>query len=155
MKNNNVIDPEWNDSLATSIEWQDEHHKELFELVDKIYYNYRKEESDTVLEDALNFLCSYIEKHFKLEEGYMVKYGYDHLEAHKREHDNFIADFEKLKNKFKEEGGSISLVLLIKHKLSLWLNEHIERLDIELGHFLHSFLQADEKDLKEEYKIRS
>jgi hemerythrin len=54
-------------------------------------------------------------------------------EANKQAHNQFIASFKALKNKFDTRGSSTSIVLDIASTINDWLIQHIRKIDSQLA----------------------
>ncbi|HEY4708508.1 MAG TPA: bacteriohemerythrin [Thermodesulfobacteriota bacterium] len=128
---------EWSSNLATGVDWQDRHHKELFKrinrLLDAMSAGYGKDE----VRDLFNFLDEYFVVHFEAEERAMNKYGYPETIAHLAEHTAFIDRIATLRKDF-EKGASTGLVIKVQRQVVDWLINHIGELDKKLGGFIKS-----------------
>ena len=91
-----------------------------------------KEES----QKTLNMLEEYIIKHFSDEEELQKKNKYPEYESHKKLHQLFIDEFEKLKKEFEINGHSLKFTMDLNNSLINWIVKHIKSADVELGKFL-------------------
>ena len=91
-----------------------------------------KEESQR----TLDMLEEYIVKHFSDEEELQRKSKYPEYESHKKLHELFIGEFEKLKKEFEVNGHSIKFTMDLNNSLINWIVKHIKSADVELGKFL-------------------
>jgi len=91
-----------------------------------------KEESQR----TLNMLEEYIIKHFADEEELQRKNKYPEYESHKKLHQSFIDEFEKLKKEFEANGHSLKFTMDLNNSLINWIVKHIKSADVELGKFL-------------------
>jgi hemerythrin len=91
-----------------------------------------KEESQR----TLNMLEEYIIKHFSDEEALQRKNKYPEYESHKKLHQIFIDEFEKLKKEFEANGHSLKFTMDLNNSLINWIVKHIKSADVELGKFL-------------------
>ncbi|WP_339673563.1 hemerythrin family protein [Dasania marina] len=112
---------------TSAILWQDTQHQQLFGLIDLI-----KSAHDDI--SIFARLHDYAENHFYLEEQYMARLSYPHIEAHIRAH-----------NKFRQQLSNIAAdrTLYDQHvrdALSLflteWLTRHIFGIDKQLEQFI-------------------
>lgn len=128
---------EWSASLATGLEWQDSHHRELFKrinrLLDAMATGYGKEEVRTLFK----FLDEYFVIHFEAEERAMERHGYPDTALHKAEHARFIKKISSLRDEF-EKGPSSRHVIWVQREVVDWLINHIGDMDKKLGSFLKS-----------------
>ena len=121
----------WNKSLETGIEMVDQQHKQLFDQIDILMDTKNKERIDT----TLGFLGQYIIKHFTDEQMLHLKSKYPKAAIHRGYHDNFIAVFKQLKEKYEKEGQSLMTVLEINKTVMNWLKEHILIHDMEFTRY--------------------
>lgn len=128
---------EWTANLSTGIEWQDKHHKELFNkisrLIDAMTLGQGKEEVGSLFK----FLDEYIVYHFEAEEQAMSKHAYPAAFIHTAEHTHFIEDIAALREEF-AKGASTGLVIKVQRQVVDWLLNHICGPDKKLGEFLKS-----------------
>lgn len=136
---------EWNDRLSTTIDWQDDQHKELLSVVNNLYVELKRGTDEKAIGEILDFLTHYVIDHFSIEEKFMDKYNYPEVGDHKKEHQLFLTDFTKFQERFLKEGASLSLILLIQYRVTDWLMEHIAKSDKALGAFMQENLTAAEK----------
>ena len=126
---------EWTANLSTGIEWQDKHHKELFNkisrLLDAMTLGHGKEEVGSLFK----FLDEYIVYHFEAEEQAMSRHGYPGAFIHTAEHTHFIEDIAALRKEF-GKGPSTGLVIQVQRQVVDWLLGHICGSDKKLGEFL-------------------
>lgn len=108
--------------------WQDVQHLRIAKIIKEV-----NSSSHINYESIFNQLTYYIEDHFNTEEQYMREYGYDKIDLHIKEHNDF-------KNKFKEinESNFIdeSFNITISSFLNEWFHKHIFEVDNELAVFL-------------------
>ena len=85
---------------------------------------------------TLDMLEVYIVKHFTDEEELQRKNNYPEYESHKKMHQVFIDEFEKLKKEFDVNGNSLKFTMDLNNSLINWIVKHIKSADVELGRFL-------------------
>jgi hemerythrin len=85
---------------------------------------------------TLDMLEVYIVKHFTDEEELQRKNNYPEYESHKKLHQVFIEEFEKLKKEFDVNGNSLKFTMDLNNSLINWIVKHIKSADVELGRFL-------------------
>ena len=59
---------EWKDAYVTGIDEFDDHHRKLFEMLNKSYFMIVEESSEAELKELLAELLDYIKYHFDAEE---------------------------------------------------------------------------------------
>ena len=121
----------------TGMEMIDEQHRRIFKLADEAYQLLKDENmlfKDDELSNIVKGLKDYTEYHFAEEEAYMASIQYSELDSQKDQHKRFI---EKL-NVLSQESEQISLgnqdelILKILEYLTDWLQEHIEKSDMQI-----------------------
>ena len=122
---------EFTDEYLVGIEFVDEQHRRLFNIVDRAYRLIRenKEEDHTEdIRDILRRLQEYTEFHFGEEEAYMKKIHYEGLEAQLRAHHGFIDRLNSAAQEDLENEGAEHLEELVEFLLN-WLIQHILKMD--------------------------
>jgi hemerythrin len=111
----------------TGIEIVDVEHKELFRIIEQA------NELTTTFDNASGFdrimailkeLTLYTKEHFKDEEDYMTRIGYEGLEAQKRAHESFIDKLENIDVQAIDDNPQEELNSLLEFLLG-WLINHI------------------------------
>ncbi len=123
----------WRDTYNTGIESIDSEHRQLVDLIDKMYCAVRDQATQEAVMDILNELVTYTQNHFTSEEEIMQANNYPKLAEHSAEHKKLIDQVEDFKSKvldnFPKEAQEFYLFL------REWLVEHILHQDIEFGKF--------------------
>ncbi len=118
----------WSYRFATNIELVDTQHKKLFDLLNVLSDCFDKEgPSEAMVDDAINQLVSYADKHFTEEEELMKEHRIDprHFDIHHLEHKSFMYDVERLRNYMSIDEAAEELVSFI----TSWLTYHILSVD--------------------------
>ncbi len=126
----------WNTSLETGSDEIDLQHKELFKRVDGLLAAVDKGTDREETSKIVQYLTDYVVLHFGNEESYMAKYAYSSASAHKAQHDQFVKNFLKLKERLMIEGINAELADDTKQLVVDWLINHIKYSDRALGMFL-------------------
>ena len=84
----------------------------------------------------VQYLTDYVVLHFGNEERYMAKYAYSSASAHKAQHEQFVKNFLKLKDRLLMEGINPQLAEETKELCVSWLINHIKYSDRALGGYL-------------------
>lgn len=127
---------EWRDSLAIGIEQIDSQHRQLLSHFDLLLRACETGQGIDELKRLLGFLDGYVVHHFSDEEALQRQNGYPGYEAHKREHDAFIARLNALKQEIGRDGVALHHVVETNSLLLKWLIHHISTVDVQLGRFL-------------------
>jgi hemerythrin len=124
---------QWDNSLATGSDEIDLQHKELFKRVDGLLAAVDKGTDREETSQIVQYLTDYVVFHFGNEENYMAKYAYSSASAHKAQHEQFVKNFLKLKERLITEGINAQLVDDMKQLVVDWLINHIKYSDRALG----------------------
>jgi hemerythrin len=129
---------EWNEKLATGNSNIDNQHKELFRRFETLLAACNQRRGKEEVHNLILFLGDYVKTHFSMEEALQKNHNYPHFPAHKKEHDGFIRDLDKLEEQLKLEGTSFPLVIETNQTMVNWLIKHINRMDKEMAEYLRS-----------------
>jgi hemerythrin len=126
----------WNNNLLTGVDLIDNQHKELFHRFDTLLTACNQGKGKDEVMRLLQFLDDYIKEHFAAEEQLQVKHNYPQYGEHKAQHVTFVADVERLKKQFLNEGATLPLVIQTNQALVTWLIQHISNVDVAFARFL-------------------
>jgi len=131
---------EWEDKYSVGIEKIDNQHKQLIEVINRLYYS-RGSSSHVVLGETIQKLIEYTKTHFTDEERLMRENGYPAYQAHKKRHEAFIEEVQKFNNEHQKVDDDLlenySLVTDVLFYLKSWLCGHILVVDKEYSPFLN------------------
>ncbi|GHS96133.1 hemerythrin [Synergistales bacterium] len=111
----------WNSSLETGIKLVDEQHKQLFDTADELL----DADGDDKIKKALDFLASYITKHFTDEQKLHASVSYPKAAVHKGYHDEYVKTFKKFQEQYNKEGATLSNKMAANKIVVGWLKDHI------------------------------
>lgn len=123
----------WNDNFSVGIRQFDDEHKELIEIINKLYMAMKNGNSKAVMSETLEKLIKHILKHFANEEQLMLRKKYPFYEEHKRDHDEFshkITEYKKLHQQ------KILHATQLMRVLRNWIINHICEKDRKYGAYL-------------------
>jgi hemerythrin len=132
---------EWTQALATGVDVIDDQHKELFGRVNRLFDACKEGKGRTEIGGLIDFLEGYVITHFSTEEKFMDEYDYPGFSAHKSHHAKFIKTFSELKDDLRKDGAALPLVVKANGTVVDWLNNHIRKIDVEMGAFLRTRLK--------------
>ena len=120
----------WDNTLSVEVEEIDDDHRKLVELFNMLNHSVSEKDAPDYIEAVLEELISCTAWHFSHEERLMLKYGYEGIAEHRKEHQQLIESARALQ----QQGKSISSedIEFLEH----WLTGHILGVDMELGSFL-------------------
>lgn len=122
---------EFTDKYKTGIEFVDEEHRKLFEIIkntnDLVYEKFLHDRYDAIV-NIIGELRDYTIEHFRDEEEYMEKIGYEGLEAQRAAHTAFVDKLNHLNLDEIDENQQEYLCDLVNYLLG-WLSTHILKMD--------------------------
>ena len=126
----------WDQSFSTSIPLFDEHHKNLFAMVNELNQAMQQKRSKEAIGSVLQRLISYTGTHFAAEEEVFRKTRYPEEAAHVKLHRELVAQAVALQEKF--NAGETLLTQEVIEFLQDWLVNHIKGTDSRYGAHLRS-----------------
>ncbi len=126
----------WRESYETGIRSMDMQHQKLIELINELYKELRKEESNESIEDVLIQMTTYAEKHLQGEESILEANGYHDLKNHIAIHQSYRDQLSTLlaESKSDHEAAVKNTYAFLRQ----WWLGHIVAEDMKYGEFLHS-----------------
>lgn len=128
----------WDDTYTTNILSIDEDHKNLIDLVNHLYVSVFEcediEEERELTGKILAELMEYTKYHFTAEESLMKKYDYPDYEEHRKVHDWFVEEVNKLLSEY--NSGAFALSFTTFSFLKDWISSHILVVDKKYEPFL-------------------
>lgn len=128
----------WQPEFALGEETIDAQHKQLFNLLDKLYAAISSGERKEFLQMTFLFLADYAREHFAYEEELMKKFNYPDIETHITEHQRFRDDLKFFQEDFISSGDTSGPLINLIGQISEWLVYHILNVDQQMGAYLHS-----------------
>lgn len=125
----------WNDNLSVKIPSIDEQHKVLINMINRLQDAMSSGDSRAVLGDIFDGLLKYTAQHFSYEEKLFAEHGYPDTEAHKKEHQAFVAKVVDLHKQFTGSSNFMIGVDVMKF-LTDWLVNHIQGVDAKYSSHL-------------------
>jgi hemerythrin len=123
----------WNNTLSVNIESIDKQHQKLIDLINDFYDNLQKRQNKENIVTLIAGMKDYTCKHFMAEERLMKQHAYPDYEAHKCEHDAFIAKVTDLETRHNK--GTLIVSFEITSFLKDWLKNHIQGVDKKYSDF--------------------
>jgi len=133
---------EFTDDLMTGLEEIDNQHRELLARGNKVLFPETGATADRDILDALDFLVSYVNKHFDAEELLMECYNFDRLEGHRKQHQRLRREVEGLSEKAKQEGSFKELANELHYLLHDWYIYHIKEWDKAMAVYTSKTIQT-------------
>ncbi len=127
----------WSEIWCVGVREIDAQHRALVEQIAALTEASRKERPEG-LQKTLDFLGSYVIEHFATEERLMKQYDYPRYAAHKREHDELVADWGEIRDQYLADGATPRVFIALNLRLANWLTNHVFSTDKQTGRFLAS-----------------
>jgi hemerythrin len=91
---------EWKESYRTGLEEVDHEHRELIELINRLYEQLHDRQAPLSVPAFFGDLNRAITAHFALEERHMREHRYDQLREHKGEHERLLDEIRDLMDRY-------------------------------------------------------
>jgi len=128
----------WSPALSVGVEEIDRQHQELFAVFGALVEGMNAGREPGSLARLIDFLGRYVVEHFGAEERWMRSCAYPEYEAHKTEHDAFVADLRLMRERLRQEGPSQTLAVSLSGRIRSWLSFHIGGADRVMGAYLQA-----------------
>ena len=125
---------EWTPDLSVGVKAIDDQHKELIRRMNIFFASMEGDDRKKVL-DMLGFLGEYVVSHFRDEEALQVKHNYPGYLEHRRIHQDFVRDVQKLTADI-EKSYTVATKSLVGMTLTRWLTLHIRKEDKAVGDYI-------------------
>lgn len=114
---------EWTLEYATGIPLIDAQHKKLFAVINDYH--------DSVIgsDTAFNALFAYIDFHFKTEEYYFEKFGYENTASHVAQHRYYEEEIKRLEAHSREGQAAEKTHTEVEEFVRDWIQQHIKKSD--------------------------
>lgn len=117
----------WTSKFELTIPEIDTHHKELVRLVNKLHKAMRMQKGAEEVKNILANLAEYTVFHFGFEEDLFQKHSYPEYDAHKKIHEDLVAQVVSFQDDLKN--GKTTVTLDLMTFLKDWLKNHILKTD--------------------------
>lgn len=125
----------WSEDLTIGVAAVDADHRKLFSLVNYLYDSMIQGKDKPVIDDFIDSLIIYTRQHFDREETFFEETVYPDRAAHKKEHEDLIAQITDAHKKYKANASSTQLLEMIGF-LNKWMIEHIRKSDQKYAPYL-------------------
>jgi len=122
---------EWDKSLDIGVESMNDEHKQILNLMNKIYDADEAGQTGPQINSLVGQLARVTINHFKDEEAYMESIGFPGVGPHKLIHQDLLGKYTAFATKIEQSGGKVPPEFL--SFLKRWLTAHIRGVDIKYG----------------------
>jgi hemerythrin len=126
----------WSDEYSIGIETIDDQHKGFFDAAHRLYDHILNCEGEKVVEQSVEFLRDYANRHFQAEEAFMAQHGYPRLAQHKQLHSEFLEVLDGLVDDLHVFGPSQHLADRALEISQEWLIDHIADEDAQYAAYV-------------------
>jgi hemerythrin len=125
----------WLPDYNVNIKTIDDQHKELVNILNRLFAAVSLREGDKVIAGIMDALVKYTQTHFELEERLMRQAKYKDLESHMEEHRQLMDKLDQICKKYLLEDKPVYFEML--SFLKRWLQGHIMGVDTKYSMALH------------------
>jgi hemerythrin-like metal-binding protein len=126
----------WDSTYSVKVKRFDDDHQQLFNILNELHDGMMARRGQEVLQNVLNELLQYTEKHFASEEAVMKAAGYPQLQAQIDQHRKFTDKIKEASAKYK--AGGLGMTMEMLDLLTDWLKKHIRGVDKQYSDFLNA-----------------
>lgn len=132
----------WNDDYSVNNDELDSHHKKLISILNHLYSQCLKVDSENCVAPRIEELLAYAEYHFKAEEQYMRQLQYFDIDEHIERHVGFIFKLEEFQRSRSHNQMEVTRELIVF--LGKWLLHHV--LDEDKKYALYAACTLNRQD---------
>jgi len=126
----------WNDKVfSVNVSEFDAHHRNLMQMINDLHDAMIQKAGNSVIDGIVSRLAEYTKYHFTEEERLMKAHDFQGYEAHRAEHESFVAKTVELQEKL--EKGRMDLSVETMKFLLDWLKNHIRGTDRQYTRFFN------------------
>lgn len=126
---------DWSEALCVGVLCIDQQHKNLIELLNKIYEAMKAHSSSAYLTTLFVELGEHTKTHFDHEEQLFARANYPYLEGHRNEHNDLLKQYAAFLEKYRADPEG-TLTMDFMNTLRHWLMDHVLREDKQGGAYL-------------------
>lgn len=113
----------WTPALSVAVDAFDEHHRRLFDLINRLYEAMRTGSDNATLERIFDELLDYTVYHFTAEQDAFERFGYPRAATHREQHDELVRQAKALRAEL--ELGKPMIAVEVMQFLRDWVTNHI------------------------------
>lgn len=126
----------WSKDMEVGNTLLDSEHKELLAKINDFMSACSQGKGRSEILNTLQFLKNYTKTHLEHEEELQRKSGYPDYQNHRKLHQKFVDEVNRLEKQFSQSGESIVMVGEINLHLGNWFISHIKNEDTKLTAYL-------------------
>lgn len=118
----------WSDQYSVGVSRMDTHHRQLFEIINKLHVTMKEGNVKQTISIIINELIDYTQYHFCEEEALLEEIHYPALSTQKQAHKHFVSQLETLRQEINEKQNALTAIKVSKVATD-WLKNHILKMD--------------------------
>ncbi|MBK8807935.1 MAG: bacteriohemerythrin [Bacteroidales bacterium] len=127
-----ILPMEWSDALAVNLDFIDDQHKILFDLINQIIDSHTENRAKKNIKGYLKGLIDYTEYHFAAEEKHIKSKKKELYETHREQHNAFLMKLNTFQKDF--NAGNTKITNTFLAEIIEWWLTHISESDMQLKH---------------------
>ena len=127
---------QWDDRFETGIEIIDKQHQELFKRIDNLALAVYEGKGKSELNKIVDYLETYINDHFALEERLMYINDFPQYVEHLKKHQEFTIFFERIADEMEVKGTDTYLAIRVEKEVRDWWQTHVLKADMQYVPFI-------------------
>lgn len=124
------------EDLRTGNELIDSEHSQLFEVINQLLQACQYGEGRDNLQNTVEFLESYVKRHFSDEEELQRNSGYPEDQQHRKYHEAYKKIIRQIREELMQEGATVRMLNKVNTSIGEWLTVHIKKEDMKLAEYL-------------------
>lgn len=137
----------WDETMVLGIEDIDDQHKIIIEKFTELSEAFQAGKGADGIMEMIAFLNDYAERHFALEDQYMLKYSYPKIDIQRKEHSDFTRDVRELRRRIQQDGASREIAIETSGKMIRWIIQHISSHDREMVSYVIAQMAVEKQQV--------
>lgn len=125
---------DWDEKFTIGIAAVDHEHRELIDLINRLYQSLVEKEDDITVMDFLGEIYTRISAHFALEEKVMHDLDYSFYTEHKNEHEQLLDEIRDIMDDY--EDSKLFADDVLAQRLKTWFSVHFSTKDAQFHKYL-------------------
>ena len=126
----------WTATFEMGDDGIDAEHRQFIEIVNRLTASIRDNAETSTIAALCDEVVAHSESHFRSEEAAMARYGYESLDAHRRDHERLLADIARVSREIRH-GADRTMIASQALTIKELLLRHLFRRDVQYkSHFM-------------------
>jgi hemerythrin-like metal-binding protein len=126
----------WTASFEMGDDGVDAEHRQFIEIVNRLTASIRDNAETSTIAALCDEMVAHSQSHFRSEEAAMARYGYEDVEAHRRDHERLLVEIAQVSREIRH---GVDRTEIASHALTIkaLLLRHLFRRDVQYkSHFM-------------------